>query len=105
MHVLCIWHMSESVKVALEGLLISSRSTQACMKALSAMIDSSTEEDFQSALNAYQKEATDVKNPTEKNKVKQQDGKIVQKYLAQEYLSDYWLVINKKWAGYIVKKL
>ncbi|KAL7321885.1 hypothetical protein PS15m_001609 [Mucor circinelloides] len=43
---------------------------------------------------------------TEKNKVKQQDGKIVQKYLAQEYLSDYWLVTTKKkWAGYIVKKI
>lgn len=104
MHVLCIWHMLESVKVALKGLFISSKSTHACMKAVSDMIDSSTEEDFQSALDAYQNEATDVKKLTEKNKVMQQNGKIVQKYLAQEYLSDYWLVIKKKWAGYIVKK-
>ncbi|KAL7316283.1 hypothetical protein PS15m_005399 [Mucor circinelloides] len=78
--------------------ITSNNTTSACQS------DPLTKEDFQSALDAYQKEAADVKNLTEKNKVKQQDGKIVQKYLTQEYLSDYWLVVKKKWTGYIVKK-
>lgn len=58
-HLLCTWHMLENFKTTLAHVFVNPIDKTSCMMFVNDMINSSSEENFQIALDNYKKYATD----------------------------------------------